>query len=284
MIRDYYHLTKPGIIYGNALTAAAGFFIGAQGAVSWGLFLTTLVGISLIIGSGCVFNNYIDRDIDAKMHRTKDRALVQGRASLRGALVFGALLALAGSAALLFTNLLTLAVALAGLFVYVIIYSMWCKRSTLHATVIGAVAGAVPPVVGYTAATNTLDIGAVIVFLILFAWQVPHALAIAVRRFDDYKTAAIPVMPVTMGHNAAKVQMLGYSAIFLLATAALYFTGYVGIVFFSIMSALAAVWLLLCAYGFWAPDDKLWAKRVFLYSLTLLLAFCLLSAFDSILF
>ena len=280
MIKEYYRLTKPGIIYGNALTTAAGFFIGAHGQVNLILFILTLVGISLIIASGCVFNNYIDRDIDAKMERTKNRALVQGRISPRSALLFGTILGSIGAVSLFFTNLSTLAVGLFGLFIYVVVYSIWCKRYTLHATVIGAIAGAVPPVVGYTAATNALDLGAVILFFILFAWQMPHALAIAIRRFDDYKAAGIPVMPVIMSHVAAKAQMLCYALVFLLAIAALYFSGYVGVVYVSILLLMGGVWVLYCVYGFWAKDDKQWARKVFRFSLFILLAFCLLSAFN----
>lgn len=277
MLREYYFLTKPGIIYGNAIAAAAGFFIASQKHIDVFLLVAMLFGISLIVASACVFNNYIDRDIDAKMERTKDRALVNGTISLTSALAYGSILGVLGSIALLYTNNLTLGVALFGLFMYVVVYSLWCKRNTLHATVIGAISGAIPPVVGYTAVSNSLDLGALILFFILFTWQMPHALAIAIRRYDDYLAAKIPVMPITIGIPAAKAQMLSYVFAFFISIVALSFAGYVGQVFMIGMITLSALWLILCIQGYWHKDQSGWAKRVFMFSLILLLAFLLLS-------
>lgn len=283
MINEYYRLTKPGIIYGNALTAAAGYFIGIKDSVSLAQFLLILIGISLIVACGCVLNNYIDRDIDAKMERTKNRALVRGAISLHDAAAFGILLGISGVTFLYLANVLALLVALFGLFVYVVIYSIWCKRHTLHATVIGAIAGAVPPVVGYTGATNTLDLGALILFLIIFTWQMPHALAIAIRRFDDYRNAEIPVMPVKRGFTAAKLQMLCYGFAFLLACIALSIAGYAGAVFMWVMSALSVIWIFLCVSGFYTEEHKQWATRVFIFSQIIICAFCVLAAFNIVL-
>jgi protoheme IX farnesyltransferase len=276
LFREYYALTKPGIIYGNALTAAAGFFVAAHKHINFPLFLITLGGISLIVASGCVFNNYIDRDIDAKMERTKSRPLVRSAISLHDAIAFGILLGILGTAVLYFTNLLTIAVALFGLFMYVVVYSLWSKRNTLHATVIGAIAGAVPPVVGYAAVSNSLDLGALILFLIHFTWQMPHALAIAIRRFDDYRAANIPVMPVALGIMPAKAQMLCYTVAFFLASTALGLTDYAGPIYLEVMALIGIAWFILCLQGFWAKDDKKWAKNVFLFSLIIILAFSLL--------
>jgi protoheme IX farnesyltransferase len=143
--------------------------------------------------------------------------------------------------------------------------------------VIGAVAGAIPPVVGYVATSHELDTGALILFLILFTWQMPHALAIAIRRFDDYSAAEIPVMPVMHSVLYAKIQMLCYAAVFLFSAEALGVAGYAGRVYLLGMAVLGLVWLILCLQGFWVKDDKTWAKRVFLFSLIIILAFCLLS-------
>jgi len=278
VVREYYALTKPGIIYGNALTAAAGFFVAAHRSIHFPLFLAMLAGISLIVASGCVFNNYIDQDIDAKMERTKNRPLVRGAISNHDAIAFGILLGLLGASLLYFANILTIAVALFGLFIYVVVYSMWSKRNTLHATVIGAVAGAIPPVVGYTAVTNSLDLGALILFLILFTWQMPHALAIAIRRFDDYRAADIPVMPIALGILPAKAQMLCYAVAFFIASTALGLAGYAGSIYLGGMGILGVIWFFLCLRGFWAKDEKKWAKQVFLFSLIIILVFTLLCA------
>ena len=280
IFREYYELTKPGIIAGNALSAIAGFFVASHRHIDFHIFFLMLLGISLIVGSGCVFNNYIDRDIDAKMERTKNRPLVRGTISLHNAINFGILLALLGSVALYFCNMLTLAVALFGLFMYAVVYSMWCKRNTLHATVIGAVSGAIPPVVGYVAISNHLDLAAVILFLILFTWQMPHALAIAVRRFDDYKAANIPVMPVALGLIPAKAQMLSYALAFFMASSSLALSGYTGTLYLTGMALFGIVWFILCLQGFWTKDDKRWATRVFLFSLIIILVFTLLCAIN----
>ncbi|MDO8548268.1 MAG: UbiA family prenyltransferase, partial [bacterium] len=161
MIRTYYELTKPGIVYSNILVAAAGFFYASVGIlggkIDWILGFWMLIGLACVIASACVFNNYLDRNLDAKMERTKERALASGKISNRNALIFGAILLVAGVKILfIFTNLLTLSVALAGFLVYVLLYSP-LKPRTPYALFVGAIAGAMPPVVGYAAVTNTLN-------------------------------------------------------------------------------------------------------------------------------
>jgi len=159
-LKTYYYLTKPGIIRGNAVTAAAGFLLAAGLHPDLGLFLATLVGLSLIVASACVLNNCLDRRIDAAMARTQRRALVRGLVSTRAAIIYATILGLTGAALLAaFTNLLTLGLALFGLFAYVVLYGI-AKRRTVHGTVVGSISGAVPPVVGYTAVTGSLDHGA----------------------------------------------------------------------------------------------------------------------------
>ncbi len=193
MIKTYYHLTKPGIIYGNALVAAAGFLFAAKGSVDWMLFAAMLVGLSLIIASGCVVNNIWDKEIDAKMERTKKRATVTGTISDTNAYIFAALLGLAGTFLLWqYTNNLTFAVAFAGWFVYVCLYTP-LKPKSPFALFVGAFAGAVPPVVGYVAVTNSLDWYAWALFIFLYIWQLPHFLAIATYRYTEYAAAGVPL-------------------------------------------------------------------------------------------
>lgn len=194
LIKDYYTLTKPGIIYGNALTASAGFFLASRGAVDLWLLLATVAGLSLVIASACVFNNYVDRDIDALMERTRDRALASRRLSTKSALIFGSILGALGFATLLFyTNPLACLVALLGFVVYVALYTP-LKRRSGHALFVGAVAGATPPVVGYAAAAGVLDISALWLFIFLFLWQLPHFIAISVYRADEYAAAGVPLL------------------------------------------------------------------------------------------
>ncbi len=204
----YYQLSKPGIVYGNALVAAAGFWYASSGAVNGALLVYTLLGLSLVIASACAFNNYFDRDIDKKMVRTKTRPLAAGHLSNKAALLFGTLAGLAGAALLFFfTTLSAFSVALLGWAVYVLWYTP-LKHKTPHALWVGAVAGATPPVVGYAAVTNTLDLNALWLFLFLFVWQVPHFLGIAAYRFDEYSAAGIPLLikkPTVRGKKIGRV-------------------------------------------------------------------------------
>ncbi|MDO8603940.1 MAG: heme o synthase [bacterium] len=281
MLKNYYQLTKPGIIYGNAITVVAGFLIASRGSVDWWLLLVTLLGISLIMASGCVFNNYIDRDIDALMERTKNRALVKGAVSLRGALFYGVFLGSLGTVLLfLYTNTLIVLVALGGLVAYVGLYSLRFKRTSTHGTIVGSISGAVPPVVGYLAVSNSVDLGVVILFFILALWQMPHSFAIAIYRLEDYAKANIPVLPVKKGIFITKIQMVIYITLFILATLALPVFGYVGNAYFFTMSLFGIVWLTLAGKGFSTTNDKLWARRMFIFSIVILTIFSIMIAFD----
>ncbi len=191
--RNYLCLTKPGMVRGNVIVAAAAYLFGAA-VVDWQIFTFLCIGMGCIVGSACAFNNYYDRFIDAKMERTKNRSLASGRVSVRSALVLGFVLLIVGTLILYtFTNTLTLVCALVGFAVYVFAYTPF-KHMSGHALWVGAVAGAMPPVAGYVAATNTLDTYAFILFLFLFIWQIPHFVAIALYRFSEYQAAGVPLI------------------------------------------------------------------------------------------
>ncbi|MDP3646260.1 MAG: heme o synthase [bacterium] len=272
----YYSLVKPGIVYGNALTAAAGFFLASAGSFQLPLFIAMIVGLSLIVASACVFNNYIDRDIDGKMERTKDRALALGHIPVSHALVCGLVLGVAGVLILLlYTNLLTLAVALFGFVVYVCVYS-FAKRSTVYATHIGALAGAVPPIVGYTAIHNSLDTGAIVLFLILLLWQMPHFFSIAIYREGEYRAAQIPVRPIHTGILKTKMIIALYCAAFIFAVITPSLIGFTGYVYATVLFPLSLAWFVLAIAGFWATNDTGWARRMFLFSLVVIVVFSLM--------
>jgi protoheme IX farnesyltransferase len=283
VIKAYYKLTKPGIIYGNLLATLAGFCLASHAYFNIGLFVTTVVGIACIIASGCVFNNYFDRDIDRLMERTKKRALVTGQIPLSHALLFGTVLAFTGTLFLLLgTNQLTTTIALGGLFFYVVVYSMWTKRHTLLATLIGAVSGAVPPVVGYCAVTNSFDTAALLLFLILGSWQIPHALAITIYREDDYTAASVPLLAKSFGMHRTKVFMLVYVIVYVIAILALSTLGFSSRVSGVVLGTLGVLWIGYTILGFWTPDTKKWGKKMFFYSLVSLLAFCISTALDMV--
>lgn len=279
LIKDYFSITKPGIIGGNAITVVAGFLLASRGDIDWWLLVATLAGLSLVVASGCVFNNYIDRDIDALMERTKERALVKGTITPRSALIYGSVLAILGLGALVFyTNLLTTGMAVLGLFVYVVVYSLWLKRSSVHGTIVGSISGAMPPVVGYLAVSGSIDLGVVILFFILALWQMPHSFAIAIYRLEDYTKAGIPVLPVIKGILITKIQTLVYVALFVMATFALPVFGYAGYEYLLVMAILGIGWLGLSARGFYSINDKTWARNMFIYSIAILVVFSLMIA------
>jgi protoheme IX farnesyltransferase len=281
MIKKYYWLTKPGIIYGNVMTAIAGFLLGAQGDIDFWLLLATIFGTSLVVGSACVFNNYLDRDIDKKMARTKRRALASRTIPVGDALTFGALLGLTGFTILiLYTNAVTVAVGATGFFFYIVMYSIW-KRRSIFGTLIGSVSGAMPIVAGYTAATGSFDGGAFILFLILVCWQMPHFYSIALYRLEDYKSAGLPVWPVKKGVRSTKRQIIGYIGAFLIAVSLLTAFGYAGFSYLAIMLFFGLAWLDFAFKGLLVKDETSWARRMFGFSLLVILVFSVMLSLDA---
>ncbi len=279
--RNYSLLTKPGIILGNVITTAGGFALAEGGSFDVWLFLATLLGIILVIASACVFNNYIDRHHDKKMSRTKNRPLVLGLISLKSALVFAVILGLLGAACLFyFTNLLTTALALIGFFVYVILYS-FSKYHSVHGTLIGSIAGAIPPVVGYCAVSNQFDLGAVILFVMMALWQMPHFFAIGIFRLEDYKAAFIPILPIKSGLHTTKIQMVLYIVAFMLIASLLTVFGYTDTWFLIIATVLSLCWLIIGILGFKAKNDKIWARNMFKFSLIVIIGICLAIPFTT---
>jgi heme o synthase len=211
--RDYLTLTKPRIMTLLLLTGAAGMFVGAQGVPPLGLLVVTMLGLALACGGASALNHVLDRDIDALMgSRTEARPVASGRVTPEQALEFGVLLsalsfALLGSA----VNVLTAVLALVGNLFYVLVYTRWLKRSTPQNIVIGGAAGAVPPLVGYAAATGSLALPALWLFLIVFLWTPPHFWALALMIKNAYAAAGVPMLPVVRGERETARQIVLYS-------------------------------------------------------------------------
>lgn len=263
--------------------ATAGFLLASKWHASIWLFLSLIFGLGLVIASACAFNNYLDREIDKNMVRTKDRALASGEVSTSAALSMATVAGVVGFSILLAgTNFLATAVAWVGFVVYILIYSP-LKSRTVYSTVVGSIAGAVPPVVGYTAFNDQLDLAAVILFLILVFWQMPHFYAIGIYRYDDYKAAGLPVLPVAKGFRTAKLQMVLYMLGFVAAVALLPFVSEAGYVYLILALLLAVSWFIRGISGANAKDDKIWARGVFLHSLVVIAALSILIAIASVL-
>lgn len=269
--KDYVSVTKVGIILSNLITVITGIWLASiHSAIPLDIqtVILTLLGTSLIIASGTCLNNYIDRDIDPLMKRTEKRALAQGRLDPKNVLVMGYLLAVLGTVLLLFVNLLTTLVAIFGLFIYVIVYTMWFKRRHSINTVIGSFSGAVPPVIGWASVTGTIDLGAWLLFAIMFFWQPPHFFALAMRRCEDYRAAGIPMLPVVKGFHETKRQMLLFVLALVPVSHALYFAiPELGKSYLFLAGILGFTWLYLSIKGFKATDEILWARKYFVFSL-----------------
>jgi heme o synthase len=211
--RDYVTLTKPRIMSLLLLTGAAGMFVGAQGAPPLDLFVLTMIGLALACGGASALNHLLDRDIDALMgSRTEQRPVASGRVSPGQALEFGLVLSAVSFALLASTvNLLTATLALVGNAFYVLVYTRWLKRSTPQNIVIGGAAGAVPPLVGYAAATGSLALPALWLFLIVFLWTPPHFWALALMIKRAYAAAGVPMLPVVKGDSETARQIVLYS-------------------------------------------------------------------------
>jgi protoheme IX farnesyltransferase len=211
--RDYVTLTKPRIMTLLLLTGGAGMFVGAQGVPDGGLFVATMVGLALACGGASALNHVLDADIDRLMgKRTEQRPVAAGRVPPARALEFGLVLS-ALSFVLLASvvNTLTAALALVGNLFYVLVYTRWLKRSTPQNIVIGGAAGAVPPLVGYAAATGNLGLPALWLFLIVFLWTPPHFWALALLIKENYAAAKVPMLPVVRGEAETTRQIVLYS-------------------------------------------------------------------------
>lgn len=279
-IKTYYRLTKPGIIYGNLLTTLAGFFLASRGDVDFWLLVAAASGTGLVMASGCVFNNYIDRGIDAKMRRTQKRATVTGDISGRNALIFGAVLGALGFAVLaLFTNTLVVMSGLIAIFFYVVLYGI-AKRASSLGTVVGSVPGALPPVAGYLAVSNSLDTGALVIFLIMAIWQMPHFYAISIFRLKDYAAAGLPVLSVKRGVKTTKLYIMLYIAAYIAVIPLLTILGYTGYAYLAVMGGIGVFWFWKGVSGFAATDSTAWARKMFGVSLIVLLTFSFILSVD----
>lgn len=280
-IKNYWGVIKPGILFGNLVSAAGGFFLASKGRIDSAVLLSTLMGIALVVASGCVFNNWFDRKMDRKMARTRNRVLAKGLMSPKAGVLYASLLGIAGVTMLWKeTNTLSLVIVLTGFAVYVGVYTSYLKRNSVHSTLIGSLAGAAPPLAGYCAASGRFDTGAVILLLIFTLWQVPHTYAITIFRFEDYAAAAVPVLPVKRGMAAAKRHILGYIVAFLAAALMLTFAGYTGYNYLVVEAVLGMCWLYMAWQGYRTRDDLRWARRLFAFSILNLFALSIMMSID----
>ncbi len=268
-MKDFMALIKIGIVNSNLITVFTGMWLAfilndIRFLANLDTIALTLIGSALIIAGSASLNNYIDRDIDPLMERTKTRPTVTGKISYSKVLVIGLALVIAGSALLFMTTFTAGVIGVIGIISYVVIYTMWSKRRHVSNTIVGSISGAVPPLIGWAAVDPTLDVLAWMLFLIMFIWQPPHFYALAMKRADEYGRAGIPMLPTVKGFAVTKRHMFVWT-LFLLPLP--FFMTELGTAFIILATLLNAGWVALAAAGFKAKDDLKWAKYMFIYSL-----------------
>jgi len=280
----YYRLTKPGVLYGNVLTAIAGFFLASAGRYDWWILVAMTIGMTLVVGGACALNNHYDRDIDVKMTRTKRRPSVTGDVSSRGNVLFAWLLFLIGTVVLaVWTNWLTVVIGIVGFVTYVWLYGRWSKRTSVHGTAIGAVSGALPMAGGYAAVSGRIDVGLIIAFLIIFFWQFPEFYSISIYRLKEYKAAKIPLMSVVYGVRSTIIQIFIYTTLYVIATLLLTTFSYTGWVYFFVMLLAGVYWVYMAAQGLKTKDADRWSRQMFKTAMWQILLLCLMVSIGPVL-
>ncbi|MFK8332018.1 heme o synthase [Pseudomonas sp. BJa5] len=269
--RDYLELTKPKVVVLMLITSLVGMFLATRAGVPWAVLLFGNLGIACCAAGAAVVNHVVDRRIDALMARTHKRPLAEGRVAPAAALTFALLLALAGmTLLLLFTNALTAWLTLASLLGYAVIYTGFLKRATPQNIVIGGLAGAAPPLLGWVAVSGHISAEPLLLVLIIFAWTPPHFWALAIHRKEEYAKADIPMLPVTHGEHYTKVHILLYTLV-LLAVSLLPFAIHMSGPLYLACALLLGVRFLQWAWVLYRGSRPHAAIKTFKYSIWYLL-------------
>ena len=275
-IKDFITLSKPLIVALLLMTTFGGLMAGAKGWPSGWLTLWTLLGGALAAGGSSALNQFIDRELDKNMQRTAKRPLADERLTAAEGLSFGLALSLLSYYVMAgFVNFLAALLSLAGIFYYVLFYSLWLKKATVQNIVIGGGAGAIPPMVGWAAATGNLSLGAWILFAIVFMWTPPHFWALAIVRMKDYARAGVPMMPVVRGEQETRKQIFIYTIVLVAVTLLLPIFKIAG-TFYLISALVLGGALLYTAWAVWKEGGNKLAWRMYKWS-SMYLAFIFLA-------
>ncbi|MDT7526479.1 heme o synthase [Pseudidiomarina sp. GXY010] len=265
--RDYLTLTKPNVVLLLLLTALVGMALATPTWVAWQVLVPALVGIGLMSASAAAVNHLVDRHIDARMARTLRRPLPSGALSPKRVLTFAAVIGVLGFVVLaVWVNMLTAWLTLASLVGYAFIYTMYLKRATPQNIVIGGLAGAAPPLLGWTAVTNEIHPFAILLVMIVFTWTPPHFWALAVHRAKDYAKAEIPMLPVTHGIEFTKTCILLYTILLGVVCLLPYLVGMSGVIYL-IGSTVLSLWFLVYAWKLKFAPQQHTAFSMFKFSI-----------------
>ncbi|MCC5858788.1 MAG: protoheme IX farnesyltransferase [Ectothiorhodospiraceae bacterium] len=271
--RDYYELTKPKVVALLVFTAIVGMVLAAPPAeVPWNALIFGSLGIALASAAAAAINQMVDRRVDARMARTQGRPLPMGNLDTTAATAFTAAIGLAGLAMLYWlVNPLTAVLTFLSLIGYAFVYTLLLKRATPQNIVIGGAAGAAPPVLGWTAVTGSLDLHALLLFLIIFVWTPPHFWALAIHRREEYALVDIPMLPVTHGVRFTQLQIVLYTLLLVAVTLLPYALRMSGLLYLLGVLVLNGGFLYY-AFKMWVSDDERLPMRAFGYSITYLMA------------
>ena len=257
LLKSYYQLCKPNVVYMMLICAFVGMLLAEESVTSYGHLFVSLLGIALCAASAAAINQVIDRKTDASMTRTDQRPLPQGELSVIHASIFAIAIGILGALVLyLCVNTLTMILTLASLIGYAFIYTVYLKRATPQNIVIGGLAGAAPPLLGWASVSNTIDPYALLLVLIIFVWTPPHFWALAIYRKDEYAKEAIPMLPVTHGVVFTKLQIVLYTIILFIVSVLPYVVLMSGEIYLFSSLILSTIFLYYSVNLYFSDDDE----------------------------
>lgn len=276
---DIKYLLKGKVLVANVLPVFTAYWLALHFnnesfSDHWLLFVLTMIGSTLVISGALMFNNWFEHDLDKKMDRTRRRPTVTGSFTLKGVLTAAIITTAAGMLMMMFTTLEAALYSFLGWFFYVVLYTFWSKRRYTINTIIGSISGSFTPLIGWAAIAPANHVISVSLFYILFIWQIPHTLAIAIKRLEDYTRAGVPMLPVVIGVNATVRQNLYY--VIALLPVPFVLLGTFGWIFFIVSMLLTVGWILLSIRGCTIQDKKRWANINLKYSLIYLIVLFML--------
>ena len=257
LLKSYYQLCKPNVVYMMLICAFVGMLLAEKTVSSFGYLFVALIGIALCAASAAAINQVIDRNTDASMTRTDQRPLPKGELSVAHASLFALIIGVIGSLILYFyVNKLTMILTIASLIGYAFIYTVYLKRATPQNIVIGGLAGAAPPLLGWSSITNTIDPYALLLVLIIFVWTPPHFWALAIYRKDEYAKESIPMLPVTHGVLFTKLQIVLYAIILFIVSLLPYIVLMSGAIYLCSALILSSMYLYFNIKLYYSSDDE----------------------------